>query len=444
MRRILALLLACALLLTGCTTIAPTESKTEGAGATAETQNASPAAVTITEPKAEAPETAEPETMPAASQQQSDNAVNNATVSQGTASAIPDSEPNFNELDDPALLRYIQDTIEIGLVGEFQSEDYIIENVSCIYYSKEYLEETAYNSQANIFFGYTLSELDEQFQGTRYVFTLGENGETVVQPFQDYDDTYDRVIRNVAIGTGVILICVTVSVVTGGAGLAPVSMIFAASAKTGATMALSSGLFSGIAAGTVEGIKTGDFDKAVKAAALAGSESFKWGAITGAIAGGISEANALRNSKTAVDSAQGAAKVKDGVHTWQESERAALEKYPGDSQRSFLNGVEVPKNTPGATRPDIVRTVGDHLEAIEVKNYDLSKAANRSELLSELEREVAARVANLPEGSTQRIVLDVAGRGFSAELIESVKQSITTRLFSIYPDIPIDILGAVL
>ena len=38
-------------------------------------------------------------------------------------------------------------------------------------------------------------------------------------------------------GSGVILVCVTVSVVTGGAGAPAVSMIFAASAKSGAIFA---------------------------------------------------------------------------------------------------------------------------------------------------------------------------------------------------------------
>ena len=31
-----------------------------------------------------------------------------------------------------------------------------------------------------------LADLDAQFQGTRYVFTLGDNGETTVVPFEDY------------------------------------------------------------------------------------------------------------------------------------------------------------------------------------------------------------------------------------------------------------------
>jgi hypothetical protein len=65
------------------------------------------------------------------------------------------------------------------------SEDYFVENVSAVYVSKEYLEELAFNSQSNIYFGCTLAELNELFQGSRYVFTLGEDGTTTVRELQE-------------------------------------------------------------------------------------------------------------------------------------------------------------------------------------------------------------------------------------------------------------------
>lgn len=204
--------------------------------------------------------------------------------------------PEFEGLDDPALQTYIEDAVYTELVAELNSENYFVENVDTVYLSKEYLEEIAYNSQENIYFGYTLSELDAAFEGTRYVFTLGDDGQTTVTAFEAYDDTYDRVLKNVAIGTGVILVCVTVSVVTAGTGATAISLIFATSAKTGATMAVSSGVISGVTAGVVTGIQTGDFDEAIKAGAMAGSESFKWGAISGAVIGGTSEAISLKGA----------------------------------------------------------------------------------------------------------------------------------------------------
>lgn len=229
---------------------------------------------------------------------ETDAATEAAVIPQETVEVAVGEEamPEFTGLDDTALLSYMEDTVYSELVASLNSEEYFVENVSAVYISKEYLEELSYNSQENIFFGYTLSEVDACFEGTRYVFTLGENGQTVVQPFEGYDDTYEQVLKNVAIGSGVILLCVTVSVVTAGAGAPAVSMIFAASAKTGLTMGLSSGAFGAIGAGIVTGVQTGDFDEAMKAAALAGSEGFKWGVISGAVAGGAGEAIALKGA----------------------------------------------------------------------------------------------------------------------------------------------------
>ena len=206
------------------------------------------------------------------------------------------AENHFAKLNDPALLPYVEDSIYANLVDQLGSEEYFIEKVEAVYISKEYLEEVAYNSQSNIYFGYTLADLDEQFQGKKYVFTLGDNGQTVVKEMDILgEDVYNTVLKNVAIGTGVILVCVTVSVLTGGTAPA-VSVIFAASAKTGSIVALSSGTLSGVVAGAVTGITTKDMDKAIEAAALKGSEGFKWGAIGGALSGGVSEFSMLKDA----------------------------------------------------------------------------------------------------------------------------------------------------
>lgn len=198
-------------------------------------------------------------------------------------------------LSDPNLHRYVEDSLYSSLVSGLASDGFFVENVEAVYISQEYLDELAYNSQANIFFGYTLAELEAEFQSAKFIFTLSDDGTTVVEPFQDYDDTYDKVLKNVAIGTGVMLICVTVSVLTGGAAPA-ISLIFAASAKTGTIMALSGAAMGAASAGIITGIQTDDMDSALKAAALAGSEGFKWGAITGAISGGASQAIKLKGA----------------------------------------------------------------------------------------------------------------------------------------------------
>lgn len=206
-----------------------------------------------------------------------------------------DDVPQYSSLNDMDLLDHIEDLVYRDTVTALDSTDYLVSDVSAVYVSKEYLEELSYNSQSNIYFGYTLDELDKQFQGKRYVFTLGDNGKTTVQTLQTVvDDSTEAMLKNVAIGSGVILVSITVSTAT--AGVAPaVSMILAVSAKTGAISALSGGAMGAIPAGIIRGIQTGNMEEALKAAALAGSEGFKWGAISGSLAGGAKEAGALKS-----------------------------------------------------------------------------------------------------------------------------------------------------
>lgn len=136
MKRLIVLLLSLALVLTGCTQ-------------------------PVTKPQA--PETPE----------ESGGTQGNETV------------PSFTSFSDPELLTYMEDLVYRETVSELDSEDYFVENVSAVYVSKEYLEELAFNSQSNIYFGCTLEELNELFQGSRYVFTLGEDGTTTVRELQE-------------------------------------------------------------------------------------------------------------------------------------------------------------------------------------------------------------------------------------------------------------------
>ena len=208
----------------------------------------------------------------------------------------PHFDVSVKGLDDEILLSYVEDNVYENLVKELDSDKYFVENVEAIYYPREYIEALASNSQSNIYFGYTASELNDRFKGTKYVFTLGEDGNTVVVPMETIsDDVYVKAMENVIIGSGVILVCVTVSFVA--SPVAPaVSLIFAASATTGTTFALESGGLSFAAAAIAKGYETESFDQALKAGAQAGSEAFKWGAITGAVAGGAIETYALKGA----------------------------------------------------------------------------------------------------------------------------------------------------
>lgn len=295
MKRIIALILSLALLLSGC---APAQTQPTQAE---ETQHV--------------------------------NATTDPTAYQQDEIVWQEVVPEYSALDNSELLCYVEDLVYRETVGSLNSEEYFVENVSAVYISKEYLEEVAFNSQSNIYFGYTLAELDELFQGSRYIFTLGDDGQTTVRELQEIEDTStETMLKNVAIGTGVILVCVTVSAITAGAGAPAVSLIFAASAKTGTIMALSSAGFGGFTAGVVRGIETGDFGEAMEAAALASSEGFKWGAISGVISGGISETVKYTQAMQALKGTQ-----LNGLTTQQAAAIQMESGYPVDVIKQFSN-----------------------------------------------------------------------------------------------------------
>lgn len=345
---------------------------------------------------------------------------NNTPVEQNTT---------YYALDDPKLQEDFAEELCCGLNANFDSEDFEVSNITTTYISKEYLEEVEYNSKSNIYFGYTLEELKEKFIGTKYVFTVGEDNKTTVKEFEFYNDSFEKILKNVAIGTGVILTCATVSIVTGGT----MSIVFAASAKTAATFATSSAAISGVVAGGIEYYKTGDLKQALEKGAVDASESFKWGAIIGAVTGGASEAYTQVKAANEL-------KNMNFIERGSRAEARALKKYGGNKQVSYLNGKEVDSTIPGATKPDLIREINGHLEAIEVKNYNLNSEISRENLCKELKRQVTNRTIHLPEGSTQRIVLDVQGRNYSNQTIQSVIDRIRSTCSDVYPNIPIDVM----
>jgi hypothetical protein len=94
--------------------------------------------------------------------------------------------------------------------------------------------------------------------------------------------------------------------------------------------------------------------------------------------------------------------------TWRQSELdVGSELGPGyREQLSFLGGREVPSGTPGSVRPDWY-AVGD---AVEVKNYDVQTATGRGRLVNVLGDQLQARAENLPEGTRQRVFVDIRGQ----------------------------------
>lgn len=230
--------------------------------------------------------------------------------------------PGYNSLDDQELLCHIEDVIYTELVQTLDPEMFYVESVATTYVSKEYLEELEYNSQANIFFGYSLADLNTQFQGKRYVFTLDECGQTDVQELVEVEDeTYERIIKNVAIGSGIILVCVTVAIITKNPAATAtagktVKMFFTASsmgAKAGTIMALQSAGIGGTAAAIMEAVRTGDMEMVMEAGLVGASEGLQFGAIFGTVKGIADGIRIVGNSRFFPGGSEQAIKYPEGV-----------------------------------------------------------------------------------------------------------------------------------
>lgn len=361
-------------------------------------------------------------------------------------------------LSDPNLHRQIEDDVYSQLEDNLDDE-YEVLGVSAIYLSQEYIEELEYNSQKNIYFGYTIDEIEAQYGDAPYIFTLGDDGTTVVQLVEPSEDHYNEIVRNVAIGTGVILICVTVAIVSGGtlagpsavAGATVINTIFATAATDAAIYAVGGAIVSGVTAGIVTGYQTGDYQDALNEGALAASSGFMWGAISGAIIGGIVGANpSIPNPVQPPNWLLRASTIPTPYESEEAIATYLAEQYGDDvitTQECYLGGEVVSPSTPGHTRPDVViHNPNGTITAVEIKNYDLSSNTNVWGMISKLRAQISSRLINLPEGSTQQIIIDVTGRPYAndAAFLQSIQTWINNALADLYPDITIVFFGGAL
>ena len=183
----------------------------------------------------------------------------------------------YASLDDPELVESLEEGVYESLVSELSSDEYLIEEVEAAYVSQEYIEELSYNSLDNVFFGYSLEDVIDHFGDTPYVFTA-QDGQTVVKEFVSYDDTWDEVARNVAMGTGVIVVLATVTVVAPTVG-APqaITAIFTFATRGAIVGAAIEAPVSGAIAGITTALETGDADEAIRSAAISASKGYKTG-----------------------------------------------------------------------------------------------------------------------------------------------------------------------
>lgn len=230
--------------------------------------------------------------------------------------------PTFKTMESEGLLEYVEDTIYTNLVDNLDSEEFFIEEVSTRYVSKDYLDESKYNSLENIFFGYNINDLNKEFLGSKFVFTLDENGNTTVLPMETIDsNTYEQVIKNVAVGSGVILVSVSVALVTknlpasisAGKTVRLVFTVSSAGAKAGTVLALQSAGVAASISGFIEAMRTGDIEQIKESMLLAASEGFKFGAIGGVVTGIAEGIKILDNWRYFKEGTAQAMKYPEGV-----------------------------------------------------------------------------------------------------------------------------------
>lgn len=213
----------------------------------------------------------------------------------------------YSDPTDPELARGIKEAVYSDLVNTLDSDQFLVDEVEVAYVSQEYLDELSYNSQENVFFGYSLSDVVSYFGDTPYVFT-NEDGRTVAKEFESYDDTWEQIAGNIAVGSGVILVCVTVTAVAPALGAPQAITAIFTFATSGAISGAAIGApVSAAFSGIMTGIETGSVEDALKAAAYSASEGYKSGAIMGAATGGIAEgAGLIRASRNGLTMSEAA------------------------------------------------------------------------------------------------------------------------------------------
>lgn len=196
------------------------------------------------------------------------------------------------------IAEILQDDLE-----EYGDMELYVDYVKSMYWSQEYIDEVTYNSLKNDYFGFEYDEICMAMGETNWCFTV-ENGQTVVIEVPEQSNMIAQLIKKVAIGTGVIVVCAVVSVVSGGIGAAPVACFFAGAAKGALAGAISGGLMGSAVGGLIQGFTTHSMEGAIKGAVDGFGDGFMWGAITGALTGGLTS-NTCFSKDTLVKTDQG-------------------------------------------------------------------------------------------------------------------------------------------
>ena len=117
--------------------------------------------------------------------------------------------------------------------------------------------------------------------------------------------------------------------------------------------------------------------------------------------------------------------INSNRRSWRQTEIDVGAEYPDFSaQKSFKNRQEVGYAIKGSSRPDFYKEG----VSIEVKNYNLSTSTNRNNLVRNINRAYEKRLVNLPEGTRQKVVVDLRGQEVSVEVLQKIKNTVNTNI----------------
>jgi len=111
------------------------------------------------------------------------------------------------------------------------------------------------------------------------------DGEQVYRMVGDKFDV-NSFLSKYAVGTGVIVICVVLNVVTAGVST-PITCFIAGAADASVSMAIKGAAFGAATKAIIQAIKTGDMEAALYGALEGSADGYMWGAIYGAATGGF-------------------------------------------------------------------------------------------------------------------------------------------------------------
>lgn len=199
---------------------------------------------------------------------------------QESAQPVADNDQKMSDAD---FVKKLEDAIYQLIVKDLDEngnrKDLQVQDVKAVYLSKEYLEQYAYNTKETKFFGTTLGELEKKFDKQKYVFDIDENGKTVSHAVDDFDNTFDEVTQAALLGTGAILISVTIVCATGGA---PVTALVACTANSAPAITANQAHLALLAASSAIAIfDDGDVGNAAKDIAFDTGSDFVMQAIGG-------------------------------------------------------------------------------------------------------------------------------------------------------------------